>query len=738
MALESFYGGKPGFSPVIKARFKYINSEDPAYKARYNTETQESHKTKLTKEEAAWLNNFFNVSSYIEDDEIEWDSTNLKPFTMDECFSNPNYTDVWYGELCIIDTDNKMNPNNGKLYRRTLKKADDDRWTSAGNTLYAEYIGQIVGPAGGIPNLDLGSLDTERRKAVGLEQTIATDSVPLNISNWEYAYPGLNGKISNTIPSNYNDIQILNAGGINGSNIEIIPGKQEIENEEGITTIVYNDTIKYTWCNVRRTLDDSNSDAWFYLGFQIPYTFFDVNTIEENYTYSGDIFINSSDPNHPFYKNYEFHIPRGARGIGPEEIFIVNPQDSLSPTAPESLYKFDAIQYDQENDTYSINEAKKLDPKPTGSYWVGLWKLYNPKTTTITSVYQYLGSYKDIREVNLATDGTLTFTYSDGNSTSFEKKIKWINSINIDTANKKTNPTYGQITINYNNGNPSSYSQTLPLVKNFSVDNNTGKINIQYADNTNEDIGTINNIKQTWIDSGGHLLILYTSSDYRPADSERGFLNDRRYQQLLANPNGNYSQPQTWVKGDGNNTIAGTDSTWWHDLGEVYKISTPQITTSYDGQNKTVDEIIPNLNGLYVNGYIGETKGGLIAVENIKIDEHTLETRIFYYDEVKRTWADLGAFGSSGGSGSSSSDGSTFYVEGYNISYNGTDIGASVSDENKHITYPSGSAINPEFYFTSSQKINQINDSTVYAPSGTVDSYAALGNGIHLFDYIPT
>ena len=50
MALESFYGGKQGVSPVIKARFKYINEDDLAYIGRKESTT------KLTKEEAIWLN----------------------------------------------------------------------------------------------------------------------------------------------------------------------------------------------------------------------------------------------------------------------------------------------------------------------------------------------------------------------------------------------------------------------------------------------------------------------------------------------------------------------------------------------------------------------------------------------------------------------------------------------------------------------------------------------------------
>jgi hypothetical protein len=61
MALESFYGGKQGISPVIKARFKYESTEDEAYQARLKP----GHQTKLTKEEATWLNDALNVNTYV-------------------------------------------------------------------------------------------------------------------------------------------------------------------------------------------------------------------------------------------------------------------------------------------------------------------------------------------------------------------------------------------------------------------------------------------------------------------------------------------------------------------------------------------------------------------------------------------------------------------------------------------------------------------------------------------------
>lgn len=52
-----------------------------------------------------------------------------KAFDMQE-----EYTDVFYGEYCIIDTINKSHPDNGKIFRRGYSDP--------------EYIGQVVGPSG--------------------------------------------------------------------------------------------------------------------------------------------------------------------------------------------------------------------------------------------------------------------------------------------------------------------------------------------------------------------------------------------------------------------------------------------------------------------------------------------------------------------------------------------------------------------------------------------------------------
>lgn len=540
MALESFYGGKQGVSPVIKAKFKYVTAEkdngtyyDEAYGVKINS------RTKLTQEEAVYLNDFFDNKIYEADQFVTWSDqakatlngktntyTLITPFVMDECLKNVNYTDVWYGELCIIDTDSKMNPNNGKLYRRTLKQVKN-QYRNTGDTLYAEYVGQIVGPSGGVPNFDFGSLDAERQKAVGDLETYKGEQVKDNQGNpigkidnstWEYAYregnPEEDSKetgtgITSVVPETYKHIAILNSGtpeiaGNNIANIQMVPGKESANK--------WNDTIRYTWCNVRRKFDDKADDAWIYLGFEIPYTTFDASGEEENYTYNGPIFIDTSSTQdgqkqHPFSKRYEFHIPRGARGIGPEELFIVGKDGRNKPT---TLYDFDVIHYDYENDIYSILDGTpSVDPNSnvkekrphkrdsnnqiienqyidqTATYWVAKWRLYNPKTTNIIDVYQYIGAYRDIKNIRLQDTGELDILYSDSNNWQPLKTLTWITNASLET--KITDESYGQFKVTFNNNKIPEINKNLHLIKNVNYNDKTGEITFTYSEQQNSE-----------------------------------------------------------------------------------------------------------------------------------------------------------------------------------------------------------------------------------------------------------
>ena len=587
MALESFYGGKPGISPVIRSSFKFINDQDPAYQAKSNMtidSTNLSPKEKAMLERAGWTENNENQT---------W-GPYLKYFTMDECFKDTEYRDVWYSEFCIIDTENKMNPNNGKLFRRTLKRVDTV--LNAGDTNWAEYMGQIVGPSGGVPNIRFGSIDDVRKQAAGLQNTLPNEgfstTTPADITGWDYSYPdstnsnsistenlitqsGVIGDTIGTEPQNrehdYEYIAVLDSGDSN--NITLVPGKDA----NG-----YNDKIRYTWCNVRRTLTNGNdSDAWIYLGFEIPYTFYEVEHYEKNFTYDGEVFVNNSskptdEEYHPFYKKYEFNIPRGARGIGPKSIICI--REKKGETAPSPLYNTNTIAYSYEGiynedgtikipaDNYYIpDETEEYDPNEE-SYWVAEWILHNPRTGNVTpeTVYQYLGAYKDIdtitidTTINSNTYGDFTVNYSDGttyktnlhlvkNATyndstgKFTFEYSGMNDIvtgnivypkQIDIDTDQASNTYGKVTI-YKNTDfnsdgtkktnaESTVIATLPLIKESSYDKNSGEIIFTYTgdpSNIKTTIGPIHDIKEMEInEDNGHLIVYYHDDSTNPVD----------------------------------------------------------------------------------------------------------------------------------------------------------------------------------------------------------------------------
>ena len=468
MALESFYGGRQGVSPVIKTRFEFITKKDEAYQAKLNTENQI-----LTDWEKHILKHYnkFSEEWKVENEDKYimpiWTSEFLDLFVMDEQFKKVDYTDVWYDELCIIDTPNKMNPNNGKIFKRTLKRYQNPPLTGISDerALYAEYVGQIVGPSGGVPNLVFGNLDDVRKDAAGRYIYNGNEKY-YNVENWDYLYPDATANdakitsknIEGTLPENrpiksqylsenseedyldtdtreddYRKIAILNSG--DNNNITIVPGKNENND--------FNDNIRYTWCNVRRNLNhafhdiahpDYEDEAWIYLGFEIPYTFWDVSATHIPYwlntQQAGNIVdiqkLNETDEgdDHPFYHNLHFYIPRGTRGIGPEEIRLVktitinyNNEDiqvidnhpmkedangnyieiekdnkkyyKQSPTEQQTttnkyskkpLYNIKAITYNATEDTYSLNEnnQNKITPSEK-SYWIAKWTLYNPE-----------------------------------------------------------------------------------------------------------------------------------------------------------------------------------------------------------------------------------------------------------------------------------------------------------------------------------------------------------------------
>lgn len=121
----------------------------------------------------------------------------------------------------------------------------------------------------------------------------------------------------------------------------------------------------------------------------------------------------------------------------------------------------------------------------------------------------YLGDYNMISSINLADDGTLTIDYTHDDTITYNKKIKWINSITL-------NGNDGRLKIQYNDG--TEYNTQLVYPSDLSVNTGTTegagnqKLHVTYTNGTGKDIGNpINYIMRTAcnINTAWHLYILY-------------------------------------------------------------------------------------------------------------------------------------------------------------------------------------------------------------------------------------
>lgn len=240
--MDSIYGGRPGSPFVIKAQFVSIKKMQKAFK------------------------------------------------------KGPEYKDVWYGEYCIIDTKNKNDFDNGKIYQRGTEYGNE--------TGDAKYVGQVVGPQSGVPGFDFAPFDEVAKYA-----TKAFDEEG-EIRTWPY-----NGKLYQNYEGNEdpNKPKTIDSKSFNVPDGSLVKGWDK-------NTNTFVDEIKYTWVNIAYPYGTEESNqfavAKTLVGFKIPYPVFHATAqaldpgtqpvIEEVAWPDGK--------NHPFAYNWVFKIPRGAKG----------------------------------------------------------------------------------------------------------------------------------------------------------------------------------------------------------------------------------------------------------------------------------------------------------------------------------------------------------------------------------------------------------------------------------------
>ena len=475
---------------------------------------------------------------------------------MRQCFEKGGETTdiVNYGEYVIIDTIiglcDYINPDNGKIYRRGV---NFDYNPSSNPLAGAEYIGQVIGPKGNTPELEMDS--AENLIAAGAESS---------------TYDMTNG---------------------------LVPGKDDEGN--------FNDEITYAWINYR-DVNGVVTDAVF--GFTIPYLVHEFNGAKRSpYYQNGDIIPAGSaigdrlasdyelidridDKTHPFYNKWKVNIPVGITGqsFSQLEIYPTKAKPGTIMYSDQTLQtqvgvaagteNIDLSNYNRnnnyillENNNYiSINDGWKLKVRYKSTN-------YENKQAGEDELID-IGDYNIIDSLVLSPEGILTayYTYNDAEvlTRDDDKKLKWIHyseeseeenqgvyiqddgSIVIVFNNIITDPEtgterhekqihdkvltwitniecdqMGHLTISYNNKEDESF--TLSVVEDMKI--NTGtvegsgnqKLAVKYSTETSyNDIGQpINYILDSYVvpknhsqaNRRGHLMIYYSDPERRAA-----------------------------------------------------------------------------------------------------------------------------------------------------------------------------------------------------------------------------
>lgn len=322
-SMESFYGGRQGASFVIVKRFDGINIADTAALARKEVAVNSENKYLTLDGNTLIYKDGNNQGDYSWGD-ITLDGTsvsaiqvssgdpatiklpNLMLESMVDCFKKGGETtsEVGYGEYVIIDTLLNLNDpssvDNGKVFRRGMNYDSD-----LGG---AEYIGQIVGPKGDTPILEMNTIEEILSRGGRHEfYTVANDS--------------------------------------------LVPG---IDYEESDPSKKYNDSIEYGWSDIYVNVDPERHIKKYVgsmIGFRFPYLVPEFKTNGRSAYYEvgderpagkevGDVLADDfdvlvyngegadqdphhGDTGHPFYRKWKMSIPKGIKGDSASQFEVI-------------------------------------------------------------------------------------------------------------------------------------------------------------------------------------------------------------------------------------------------------------------------------------------------------------------------------------------------------------------------------------------------------------------------------
>lgn len=371
----------------------------------------------------------------------------------------PDYTEVHYDQYVLINTVDKWNPQNGKIYKRGYNYNDEKGG--------AIQIGTIVGPSGPAPHFHLlNSTDYERKK-----------------NSDEFA------EIKESVYENSTQKPYLN----------LIPGSESGGD-------------KITW-KLFSGRDREGNDANVYASITIPYPVIDLKAKPiDSYDSLGNILPNTKElityneqDSRPFYYKYTLDIPKGIKGNSIEKIEIVDYNATTKKiridNKDENIINITSLpsSFIAREKPYKIFVAKILN--------------YDENNTGIASYY-YLGQYNIPISCTVNKDGDFIQQYTNGQLTTDQKKIKWIDQINFDNNT-------GLLAVKFNNEDEVKQISTEPIKYiNWMQLNEDGKIQIRYntSKDDDEEVYINENYPISWLrylqmNEDGYLQIQRNTSD---------------------------------------------------------------------------------------------------------------------------------------------------------------------------------------------------------------------------------
>lgn len=541
----------------------------------------------------------------------------------------PALTAVQYGEHVIINTEDKNNSNNGALYRRGY-----DYNNSMGGAI---YVGTIVGPSGKAPMFELTTI--ENIKEITFKDS---DEVRQGEGAW------------------------------NISNKSLIPGKTDSE---------FNDDIAWSYITIR---DQHGTDTTAWVGIKIPYHVIEMDAQSVSAYYNRDketadfknvnLVERDDDQAHPFYSHWSVRIPKGIKGDALKNFRVVEASDAIQDYEGKTddinnhrkilvydYYCYDTKENGEPKTLYlgDFNMIDTIDLADDGTFTITYTHdntvTYTKKIKWITSTTlnsttgvfhidyndgsNYETTLKWINGISLADNGTITFTYTTGDSEALENKIKWITTTELETN--------GTLTINYNDGTKEVFDKKIQWITNITL-TDEGILTINYNNDTPAFTKSLIwpiriefDSKDNEADPGTQVIkVTYNNGTIeaigQPLNSiMRMEVNPINYHLLVLFTNPTKRGTVTY------DSIAG-----WVDYGAIKNYDGVLIgpilddTTITSLKNATVTTCIIYLNTAYPTGLTGNNQGKVLTISQ---DNDTMHT--FYgFDYDANKWKYLGSF----------------------------------------------------------------------------------------------